>query len=58
MPIEAFKENDGVGACFVDFVIGHNREAEGYDSVWYDVFDADDWNDNSYMEGIWFFFTP
>ena len=56
MPIEAFKVNEG--ACFVDFVIGHNREVEGYDSVWYDVFDADDWNDNSYMEGIWFFFTP
>ena len=42
VPFEAFKENPGVGYCFVNIQIAHNRESEDYVSTWYDEINASD----------------
>jgi len=47
VPFDAFRENPGVGYCFVNIQIGHNRAEESYTDTWYDVIDAGD--DEEYL---------
>jgi hypothetical protein len=42
VPFEAFLDNPGIGYCFVNIQIGHNRADEDYEEQWYDVIDASD----------------